>query len=56
MSEGPFFREQRKDVEFRAWFKLRRGEYVKIECAFTGAESFRQTGVNIRMVTINKAL
>lgn len=56
MSEGPFFREQKKDVEFRAWLKRRRGDTEKIEDAFVGAQAFRQTGVNIRLVVIDKVV
>lgn len=54
MCEGPFFRSDKKSEEFRDWFESRCGTYVKVgNGAFQGAEAFRQTGVNTRIVTID---
>jgi len=55
MSESPFFRTDAKAVEFREWLEDVNGCAEKLEeGSFKGAESFRQTGVNARMVTIDK--
>lgn len=55
ISEGPFFREDKKTLAFREWLNKVNGNSVKNEAkSFTGAESFRQTGVNTRIVEIEK--
>lgn len=54
MSESPFFRQDKKAQEFRDWFESVGGESEKLQGAFKGAESFRQTGVSGRIVTIDK--
>ena len=55
MSESPFFRTDRKAEEFREWLDEVGGYAEKLdEGSFKGADSFRQTGVNARMVVIEK--
>lgn len=54
MSEGPFFRQDRKASEFRDWLSSVGGESEQMESAFAGRDAFRQTGVNTRMVVIEK--
>lgn len=54
MSEAPFFRSDKKAVEFREWLESVDGESEKLDRVFKGAESFRQTGVASRIVTIDK--
>jgi protein-L-isoaspartate O-methyltransferase len=55
VSEGLFFREDAKARFFRTFLKNFKGQSVKLERgAFTGAESFRQTGVAARLVRIVK--
>lgn len=56
MCEGPFFRSDAKSTEFRAWLDDLAAETEELpEDAFTGVESFRQTGVKTRLVVIDKA-
>ena len=55
-SEGLFFREDTKAREFREWLRRKcafGGERLE-PGAFTGAESFRQTGVAARIVVIER--
>jgi hypothetical protein len=53
MSEGSFFRSDRKATEFRDWLEAVGGESEKLpEGSFTGKDATRQTGVNCRIVTI----
>jgi hypothetical protein len=55
MSEGPFFREDKKAQEFRTWFDERDGESFPLpEGSFKAAEAFRQTGVRTRLVVLEK--
>jgi len=54
MSEGPFFKTDKKSEAFRKWFEERKGTTYELEGAFKGAESFRQTGVKSRIVMIDK--
>ncbi|QDV43902.1 hypothetical protein Enr13x_37620 [Stieleria neptunia] len=55
MSEGPFFRSDRKAEAFREWLEELGGESEQLpENAFNGADAFRQTGVRTRIVTIGK--
>jgi hypothetical protein len=55
MSEGPFSRSDSKATGFRDWLEEVGGTSEKNEQgAFTGAESFRQTGTSTRMVVIDK--
>lgn len=54
MSEGPFFRSDKKATEFREWLESVGGISDKLpEGAFKSSE--RPTGVNTRMVVIDKA-
>jgi len=54
MSEGPFFKTDKKSEAFRKWFEERKGTTYELEGAFKGAESFRQTGVKSRIVMLDK--
>lgn len=55
MSEGPFFRNDRKAATFREWLNERGGFSEKLpENAFAGTEAFRQTGVQTRLVIIER--
>lgn len=55
MSEGPFFRGDKKSTEFRQWLDQLRGQSYELpEDAFNTAEAFRQTGVKTRIVVIDK--
>jgi diguanylate cyclase (GGDEF)-like protein len=55
MSEGPFFRDDRRATEFRDWLDQVGGESEKLDQgSFTGRDAFRQTGVSSRLVTIEK--
>jgi type I restriction-modification system DNA methylase subunit len=57
VSEGPFFRQGKKEEDFRYWiYEL---GYLAHEIqlgagAFTGKESFRQTGIATRILIIEK--
>jgi hypothetical protein len=56
MSEGPFFRSDRKAVAFREWLNERGGETYELPAdAFNTRDAFRQTGVKTRLVVIDKA-
>jgi len=51
MSEGPFFREAKGDVEFRSWLEAVGGRSFKLpEGSFKSSD--RTTGVNTRIVVI----
>lgn len=56
VSNGPFYRSDRKSVEFREWLD---GQEVSMEelpaGTFNGKDSFRQTGVASKLVVIEKA-
>jgi hypothetical protein len=55
MSEGPFFRSDKKAEGFRAWLDAVGGESEQLpEDAFRGLHAFRQTGCRTRMVVIKK--
>ena len=55
MSEGPFFRENGKDAEFRVWLDEHGGNHEQLpDDTFRGVEAFRQTGVRTRLVAIDK--
>ena len=51
MSEGPFFRSDRKAEEFRAWFDMVGGHSEKLP---EGSFKESGTGVNARLVVIRK--
>lgn len=55
MGVHPFFGSDRPSLYFRDWFKAAGGRvFEPIAMAFTGAKSFRQTGVNYKFVVIEK--
>lgn len=55
MSEGPFFRSDRKAEAFRQWLESVDGHSEKLpDGSFAGKDAFRQTGVATRLVTIEK--
>lgn len=55
MGEGPFFRKDKKAVEFREWLDEVGAEVEKLpEKSFQTKEAIRQTGVSTRIVTIKK--
>ena len=54
-SEGPFFRSDKKASAFREWLESVGGHSEKLpEGSFKGAGSFNQTGVNTRLVVVDK--
>lgn len=55
MSSGPFHRTQKADEAFRQWLDSVGGEVHDLpEGSFAGNDSFRQTGVNTKMVVIDR--
>jgi len=55
MSEGSFTRSDKKATQFREWLEEVDGTSERLPAkSFTGKESFRQTGVSVRMVVIEK--
>lgn len=55
MSAGPFSRSDAKATGFRDWLDQVGGEHEELpEGSFSGADAFRQTGVNTRLVVIEK--
>lgn len=55
MSEGPFFRDDKKAREFREWLDEVGAETEELpEGSFAGIEAFRGTTVRTRLVTIDK--
>lgn len=55
MSEGPFFRSDKKANEFRDWLDENEGTSEKLpDKSFTGKDSERQTGVAARIVVLDK--
>ncbi|QEG35902.1 methyltransferase [Bythopirellula goksoeyrii] len=55
MCEGPFFRNDTKSTEFRAWLHEIAGESYELPAdAFRATDAFRQTGVKTRIVVIDK--
>lgn len=55
MGESPFFRSDKKAVEFRNWLDSVGGQHERLpEGSFAGTDAFRQTGVNSRKVVIQK--
>lgn len=56
MSAGPFFRGDNKSSEFRDWLDSVGGTVEDLpEGSFAGKDAFRQTGVNTRLVVIDKS-
>jgi len=57
ISEGPFFRQDKKAEEFRRWLDELGGESEQLpEDAFKGIDAFRQTGVRTRIVSIERGV
>jgi len=55
MSEGPFFRNDKKAIAFRHWLEQVEGSSQSLpEGAFAGKDAFRQTSVRTRLVIIDK--
>jgi len=54
ISNGPFFRNDKKSQQFREWLEVVDGEYEDLTNGFTGAGSFRQTGVSAKIVIIGR--
>ena len=55
MSEGTFFRADARAGGFRDWLARVGGESEKLpEDSFNGSDAFRQTGVNTRLVVIDR--
>jgi hypothetical protein len=55
MSEGPFFRSDRRATEFRDWLDSVGGDSEQLPSdTFSSAESFRSTSVQTRIVTITR--
>lgn len=55
MSNGPFFRSDKKSEAFRQWLESVDGSHEELpEGSFAGQDAFRQTGVNTRLVVIDK--
>ncbi len=55
MSEGPFFRQDRKANEFREWLDELGGESEQLpDDSFRGVEAFRETGVRTRIVWVDR--
>lgn len=56
ISEGPFFRSDKRSTAFRQWLDEVGGETEQLpEDAFQGREAFRETGVRTRLLIICKA-
>lgn len=55
ISEGPFFRRDRKASEFREWLDQVSGQSERLpENAFGGQDAFRKTGVRTRLIRVDK--
>lgn len=55
MSSGPFHGSQKRDEEFRNWLNSVGAEIVdNPEGSFAGSDAFRKTGVNTKMVVIDR--
>lgn len=54
-SEGPFFRSDKKSQAFRDWLDEVGADHDRLpEGSFAGSDADRQTGVNTRMIVIDK--
>lgn len=57
MSAGPFFRQDRMANEFRAWMLEHHGHFEDLPPdAFQGPQAFRQTGVQCKLIAVNRPL
>ena len=55
LGAGAFFREGRRELEFRAWLDELDHEVVDLPCgSFTGAEAFMQTGAATKLLVISR--
>ena len=55
MSEGPFFRSDRKAQDFRDWLNQVGANSEELpDDAFKGSDAFRETGVRTRLVFVPK--
>ncbi len=54
MSESPFFRTDKKSVQFREWLDGLDVAFVKLEEGAFAKKAFRSTGVNTRLIKITK--
>jgi hypothetical protein len=55
VSEGPFFRTDKKSVAFREWLGEVGAAIEELsDDAFAGIDAFRQTNVRTRLITIEK--
>jgi len=54
VSEHPFFANDKVSKEFREWFDEVGVSDEKMQDAFKGKDAFRQTGVNTRLIEIEK--
>lgn len=55
MSEGAFFRNDKKATSFREWLDEVGGTSEQMDAAFAGTDAFRRTGVKTRLVVIDKS-
>lgn len=55
VSEGPFFRSDRKSIAFREWLQEVNADIERLpDDAFKGREAFRQTAVRTRLISLAK--
>ncbi len=54
VSEGPFGRQDKKSSDFRSWLAEVGGNSEELGQQFNASDAFRTTGVNTRMVVIEK--
>jgi type I restriction-modification system DNA methylase subunit len=55
VSEGPFFRADRKSVAFREWLEELSAEIEQLpDGSFAGEDVFRQSSVRTRLITVSK--
>lgn len=54
-SAGPFYRQHKADAEFREWLDSVSATVEDVEPgAFAGSDAFRQTGVSVKLIIIDK--
>jgi hypothetical protein len=55
-STGPFHRQHKADAEFREWLDREGAVVEEVGAgAFAGSDAFRQTGVAVNLVLIDKS-
>jgi hypothetical protein len=53
VSEGPFFRADKRSTAFREWLKEVHADIEQLpDGAFSGSDAFRQTNIRTRLITI----